>query len=379
MSRSSAPLREHAGASYPVGMAATSGYRVVRRRQRLGTSYAVALIALVVLVAGGAVRLRDVGTGRGTPLARVHIARGFAGPPSVGRGILPARVLVEPGDGSRPLVRAIDRAQDRVFLEAYILTDAPVIRALERGAAQGVEVFVLLEPHAIGMGTQAQRMADELRAAGVRVRWTPASFSLTHAKFLVLDDREAIISTANFSRSAFHSNREFLAYTRDQPLVRQLSAVFRADWDRLAVAVRNRDAVVAPNGARRQLSGMFERARSRLDIYAEEIADARTEASLVRAARRHVRVRVILAAGQTQAAARYLAARRVRVRTLATPYVHAKVIVADGRQAFVGSENLSSQSLDRNREVGVVLRGPAVARIDSAFDRDWRNGTAVAP
>jgi len=32
-----------------------------------------------------------------------------------------------------------------VFMEAYILSDTPILHALERAAAQGVTVFVLLE------------------------------------------------------------------------------------------------------------------------------------------------------------------------------------------------------------------------------------------
>jgi phosphatidylserine/phosphatidylglycerophosphate/cardiolipin synthase-like enzyme len=53
-------------------------------------------------------------------------------------------------------------------------------------------------------------------------------------------------------------------------------------------------------------------------------------------------------------------------------YVHAKVIVVDGRRAFVGSENLSTASLDHNREVGVIVADPgAIQTLESTFDGDW--------
>ena len=53
-------------------------------------------------------------------------------------------------------------------------------------------------------------------------------------------------------------------------------------------------------------------------------------------------------------------------------YVHAKAIIADGRRAFVGSENLSTASLDHNRELGVIVAdSSAIQVLESTFDGDW--------
>jgi phosphatidylserine/phosphatidylglycerophosphate/cardiolipin synthase-like enzyme len=63
-----------------------------------------------------------------------------------------------------------------------------------------------------------------------------------------------------------------------------------------------------------------------------------------------------------------------QVRYMSKPYVHAKIVLADGKTAFVGSENISHQSLDLNREVGLFLSGPAaVSRIASTFEQDWNS------
>jgi phosphatidylserine/phosphatidylglycerophosphate/cardiolipin synthase-like enzyme len=43
--------------------------------------------------------------------------------------------------------------------------------------------------------------------------------------------------------------------------------------------------------------------------------------------------------------------------------VHAKLILADAGLAFVGSQNFSATSLDKNREVGVAIA--------DTFGRDW--------
>jgi phosphatidylserine/phosphatidylglycerophosphate/cardiolipin synthase-like enzyme len=49
------------------------------------------------------------------------------------------------------------------------------------------------------------------------------------------------------------------------------------------------------------------------------------------------------------------------------------MILADDARLYVGSVNLSAQSLDRNREVGVILTAaPAVDLARQTFERDWR-------
>jgi phosphatidylserine/phosphatidylglycerophosphate/cardiolipin synthase-like enzyme len=67
----------------------------------------------------------------------------------------------------------------------------------------------------------------------------------------------------------------------------------------------------------------------------------------------------------------------IQVRYSQTLYMHAKMIVADGARAFVGSENFSDQSLDANRELGIIVADPTVlARLAATFSSDW--GTAKA-
>jgi phosphatidylserine/phosphatidylglycerophosphate/cardiolipin synthase-like enzyme len=292
-----------------------------------------------------------------------------------GAGIADGHLLREPQEGSHPLVRVLDKAQQTIFLECYILTDVPIIHALERAATQGVQVYVLLEPHALGMGTQPQQIFEQLRDAGVSVRWAPRPFALTHAKFIVADDHTAIVSTANMSRSAFKANREFLLVTADRRLVHQLSALFRDDWDGLPVTIEDPNAVIAPQDARPSIVRLITLARRSLDIYAEEMSDPRIERLLAQKARRHVRVEILLAAGQTPTARALLQRYGVLLRTRHSPYIHAKVIVADGREGYLGSENLSAQSLDTNREVGVLVRGALTRALQIAFQADWKRST----
>ena len=52
--------------------------------------------------------------------------------------------------------------------------------------------------------------------------------------------------------------------------------------------------------------------------------------------------------------------------------MHGKQVIADGVEAFVGSENLTNTSLIQNRELGTLFNDPGmIARLQSVFDSDF--------
>jgi len=62
----------------------------------------------------------------------------------------------------------------------------------------------------------------------------------------------------------------------------------------------------------------------------------------------------------------------VQVREDPRLYMHAKIIVVDGKIAFVGSENISTQSLDQNRELGIIVSDAGVLNtLQQTFQEDW--------
>jgi len=181
--------------------------------------------------------------------------------------------------------------------------------------------------------------------------------------------------TANLTRAAFASNREYLALLTDPTEVAELGALFEADWARTPHAPRSHTLVAAPHNARERIAALISSAQSILDVAAEEMVDAAAIRLLGEAAARGVAVRVLMSGEPTDSSAAGRAA-LVRagfgVRLLAKPYIHAKLILADDTRLYVGSVNLSARSLDRNREVGVLLSSrPVLELAKSTFERDW--------
>lgn len=298
------------------------------------------------------------------------------GPDTIlGAGTWSVRLLVEPDDGVTPLIKAIDSARRTVFIAAYILSHRRIVRALERAQAHGVQVYVQLEPRPYGVIDQPQQMLLLLRSSGIAVKWRPPEFQYGHSKFLVIDDRLLVLSSANFSEAGFGSDRDFVIMDTAPADVRESSNVFRADWDRIGPTLTDPNLLVSPDNSRAKLLTLCARAHHTLDIYAEEVMDSALVNRLSGLARRGVRVRVI-AATVGEGIKRRLRSVHIALKQITAGarhrYVHAKVLIVDDRLAFVGSENLSATSLDSNRELGVLIANPrAVAALSKTFRTDW--------
>ncbi len=321
----------------------------------------------------------------GLPMAKKTSALPAARPvaaarlPRLGPGVHPVDLIVEPDDRVSPLARAIRDANTSVHLEMYELTNPTLVRALEYAHASGVDVRVILEPHPYGASSTINQAAyDNLMAADIPVRWSSPRYLLTHQKSMVVDNAVAYVMTTNFTRAAFKANREFDVVDRDPRDVASVAAVFAADWAGRAYTPRDPNLPLSPLDARPMLTALVRSARRTLDIYAEELQDPAIEAALAAAARRGVRVRLILpapSAGGVDADAAGIAAitkAGARVYRAGGLYIHAKAIVADGKRAFVGSQNFSPASLDHNRELGVIIDDPdAIATLEQTFAADW--------
>lgn len=352
-----------------------------------------ALLGVVALLVAGCGQAPGASSASGagtpapaTPVPTIPVCLASAGcAGGTASGVQDAQVWVEPDARALPVLHAIEGANTSVWVEVYILTDTSVIHALEDAANRGVDVRVLLEINPFdGSATDAQKTLAELNAAGVRARAADPAYRYTHAKMMLVDGATAYVMTCNLSYSGLGGssvakNREYGVVDTDPADVAALDAIFQADWDHTTPTLDDPHLVVSPINARAALLGLIDGARTALEVEDEEMVDAQSEDALIAAARRGVRVEVVLPAPAVGATPSPDVARLVsggvQVRWSLVLYMHAKLIVADHALAFTGSENFSATSLDANREVGLLLANPtAVATLDATFATDWQQG-----
>jgi phosphatidylserine/phosphatidylglycerophosphate/cardiolipin synthase-like enzyme len=187
--------------------------------------------------------------------------------------------------------------------------------------------------------------------------------------------------TMNASESAFTGNREFLAIDTDPADVAETEAIFQADWAGTSITP-NGKLLVAPVNAEPYLVALIDQAKTSVDLEGEVLSADSTLQALGRAKKRGCTVRVLLS-DQTPTTAGMLAIMELKqvgipVHSLGTPYIHAKAIVTDGTLAYVGSENFTANSLENNRELGLVVGTQSeVTKIANAISADFSAGTAL--
>ena len=309
---------------------------------------------------------------------------------TVGTGASGLNVIVEPDAGPTPLVDAIKGAQKSVELEIYLLTNKSVISALEDAANSGIDVRVMLEQHPYGGNSVSpQQTLDKLKAAGVKAQCTNSAVALTHEKGMVIDATTAYIMTSNFTNSAlgtgsYTKNREYDIIDTNAQEVQAVDAIFQADWNRTTASFNDPNLVVSPVNSRNDFTSLIGSARHTLLIEAEEMNDGAIEQAIVGAEQHGVKVQVILPSSRgssndgNSSGIATLKQSGVEVREDSQLYMHAKIIVIDGQKAFVGSENISAQSLDQNRELGIILSdGNVLSTLQQTFATDWGQSQGV--
>lgn len=283
--------------------------------------------------------------------------------------------LVEPDDGIDPLLTRIEAATKEILVEVYIISDPQIMAELIAADQRGVQVRIILEQRTFGGNTLNQKSKKILEEGGVEVRWSQKRFRFTHEKVIVFDDEEACILNENLSASAFLKNREFSVCTGDQAQVKSLQDIFQADWTGQIIDSFEQNLVVSPVNSRAKLLSLLRQAESHIEIVMEVFEDEETTAILKEKAQK-MSVRILFPTPE-QILANKKAAEEIGrgggwVRKLANPYLHAKLILVDGERAYVGSVNLSANSFDENREVGIIVSQPEiVSRFLAIFESDW--------
>lgn len=306
-----------------------------------------------------------------------------ASPPSGALGPL----LVEPADGFGSVYSFIAGAKASLEMVMYELDDATAERDLVSDERRGVKVRVILD-RAYHGGAFNEGAFTYLSSHGVPVRWAPAS-TIVHEKAIVVDSRRALIATFNLADVAnyYATTRDFGVFDANPADVTAIVRVFDTDWRGEPIeqppSVDDGNDLVWSPGSEPALAAVIAHAHHTLLVESEEMADASMISDLAAAARRGVDVEVVMTASSSWARSfDELVRAGVRVRTYAydaTPYIHAKVVVADGGLAsqlmFVGSENFSYASLAYNRELGLLTRdGRLIAPVARAVRADFAGG-----
>jgi cardiolipin synthase len=292
-------------------------------------------------------------------------------------------LITEPDQGLTPIYNLIGSAKSTLDMTMYELTDTQAEQLLAQAASSGVTVRVILDQNLEKSSNTAAY--NYLNSHGVQAHWANPKYSATHQKTITVDGTTTAIMTLNLTSQYYTSSRDFALIEDDPNDIAAIEATFDADFNSSTVTPDDGDDLVwSPTNSQSVILSVINSANHSLAIENEEMGDTNVINALLSAAARGVLVQVVMTNTGNNYSAEFsqLVAGGAEVSTYAASaalYIHAKVILADygssGAQVFLGSENFSSASLTRNRELGLTLSDAAILQsIAGTLTNDFNGG-----
>ena len=291
-------------------------------------------------------------------------------------------LIIEPDAGITTIYDLLQSATKSIDMTMYELIDPQAEQILGQQAAKGLVVRVLLDQNLEKSRNTAA--FNYLAAHGVKVAWAAKSYAATHQKTITIDSATSVIMTLNLDSVDYAGTRDFALINTDPTDVAAIEATFNADFSGMAITPSDgTDLVWSPTNSQSALIGLIGSATSTLAVENEEMSDTAIVSALEAAAKRGVAVQITMSANPayaTELDALDKAGAQIRTYAqTASLYIHAKVIVADASKAFLGSENFSSASLTKNRELGIILSDAGVIKsLQTTLASDFAGGTPFA-
>lgn len=306
-------------------------------------------------------------------------------------------LFVFPKEGRTPWLQAISAAEHHINIAAYKLSDPTIMEALYKAAARGVTINLLAQPDTFQHEQSAniETPLEEMKKHGIKVFTLSARFNQAHYKMITIDGRVGLISTGNLDTESFDGLldqkcapcRDFAVPVFDKKTVESMDRVFTADIHDQRVVPQNPHLIWGPDQSRSAFLKLINGAKKSIKIYQQDFQDEGMAEAVSGAARAGVKVQVIMMPfpfskmkdnnipNQT-----LMARAGVKVGLNQSNYIHAKIMVIDDKILCLTSCNFYGPSLDRTRELGILVTNPKqVEAMLDVFREDWEKSERVKP
>lgn len=302
-------------------------------------------------------------------------------------------IYVFPEAGRAPWLDIINGSQNTLNIAAYKLSDPSIIEALSKACQRGVQINLLIQPEPVKneQSLNIQSPIEKLKETGIKVFTLSPRFNQAHYKMITADDRMGLISTGNLDAESFdgvsaqkiNAARDFSVCVKDAATLHAMNTMFLADIQDKRRVPDFPKLVWGPDQQRSTFLRMINGAQNRIDIYQQDFQDVGIAQAVAGAARAGVNVRIIMMPfpfsktedknipNQT-----LMTEAGVKVGLNTQYYIHAKVIIVDGKEMYIGSGNFYTPSLDQTRELGILIHDlEQIQIVADVFEEDWKKST----
>ena len=343
--------------------------------------------------------------------------------------------FVSPDSSSDMFSYAVNQSTDEVLLNVYEFSSPLIADALIAAHMRDVDVRIVLEGGPVGgISPEEKGIIRKVTDSGIPVSvmvsgiGSPAPYRYNHAKYVIIDRQATLLTSENFKYSGFpptgrNGNRGWGVYLEDPALAEYFSMVYMNDYNGKSMTAYTGSAgdlepaplkshvvefppgyftgatvrpVIAPDTSN-QILGLLNSAERSIEIEQAYITNESPSclnpylSAAINASRRGVHVRVLLDSywfniedekdndemvdiiNRISTSEQLpLEARCADLPMIDVDKIHNKGVIVDNRNVLVSSINWNSVSPNFNREAGVIIDHPGVARYFlDVFEDDW--------
>jgi phosphatidylserine/phosphatidylglycerophosphate/cardiolipin synthase-like enzyme len=201
---------------------------------------------------------------------------------------------------------------------------------------------------------------------------------------MVVDAATAFVKSLNWDPKNLTETRDYAVVTDDPDEVAEIAACFDADWHRKPFDPGEDARLIWCNkNGRERIAHFIDKAKHTIFVQNERYQDPVIIERLIRAHERGVKIHIMARPPHTLkkdkllegvSGLRMMHDVGIKVHTLKHLKLHAKMLLADGEAAIVGSINLAPGSFDSRRELAIKVHDKHVVnRLQKIAEHDWEH------
>ncbi|MDD3144840.1 MAG: phosphatidylserine/phosphatidylglycerophosphate/cardiolipin synthase family protein [Candidatus Gracilibacteria bacterium] len=272
------------------------------------------------------------------------------------------------------LVEKINNAEKYVYIEVYMLTETRIRESLIKAKKRGIDIKVIMEKDPYLAYSINNKTYDEFQKNNIDVVWSNTkNYSLNHTKLILIDGLN-IISTGNLTYSTFTQNRDFFVFIKDNDLNEKLIGIFKDDFTGIKKTIYDKNLVVSPSISREKILKLLDSANNDVKIYMQYFSDDEINNKLIEI-RKKKKINISAVIPKTAVDdenTKILIKNGINIKEIPKYKMHAKTILIDEKYLLIGSINFSNYSIDKNREIGIIIENrKIISKFLDIFKNDF--------
>lgn len=278
-----------------------------------------------------------------------------------------------PGESLAKELESFNSAQHTLDIWTYEFTQKDFKTTIKKIAEKGVNIRIIVEDK------KFQQFQNTLKVLSQDFSWyqniqlksdKQMGTEYTHAKVNLIDSW-FIIQTANLTKSSFSSNREHFFQSFDPWILASLQTIFKNDRNGEKINMKDihPNLVICNINCRGVIEQLLTSAKESIIIQTQYITDDALRA-ILKTKKTLPEFKLLVAnTPDNDELTRFYGSTYARKFT--QYYNHTKMILIDHKILLLWSMNLSATSLDKNREIWILLLDPTIINtFTTQFQKD---------